>query len=444
MAGGTLRVFLALARRSAPARVLVGRVLVGAAVGGLLAAPVRATFLAGLDGPVGAWPGVLEGAWLRAALVALVVAALDVHGRVLRGELRAGLSLLPVDAGAVVRADVIAALRTSAPATVAVGVAFGGVAASAGPVAWAAGAFVVVGAALLGAVSAALAFLGAVRAAEDPRWAPVLDLVRGANPRGQAAIVWALAPAVAVSGGLLAVASAAAAGAGVPAVGVVVPWLGAAAVWPAVAPAGRGAWWSAGHVVADIRARYAAVERPEDVGRVWLDGWAARLPPALGREVLLQLRHGWRERRGLLSALWLAGLAAAVAGWTSDPAGIGRAGLAVGVGAFVAGFAPLAQAAHEPRLLRTWLPRPSASRAGGAAVATAAWSVGSAVAAALALTLRQGPGAAAAGVAVGLALVVVASAASAVGVLVAPAAGTRGGYAASAALVLGLAAWGVR
>lgn len=438
-----VRRLLAVEARRTRGRALLGRVvrpLAGLGVAVLLSVPVRATFLGFLDQGPEVHPAGLAGAWLRAGLVVLTAGSLAVHGRVLHGASRRVLALLPVDPSDVVVADLVLAARRTAWIALLVACAFGAVAREVGPAAWGLGLLVLFGSGLLGLVLGALVLLGAVRVAEDPRWLPLLDAVRGQNPPAQAAIVWALAPSTLVGGWLLALAGGGAAGTA-PVAGVAAPWLAALLALPVLPALSRSTWWRAGFVVADIRARYALVERPEEAGRVWLDGWAARLPAPVGREMLLLLRYGWRERRGWLSALWLVGLGAVVVGWTEDPAAAGRVALVLGAGAWWAGALPVLAAGAEPSFLRVWLPREPTHRALGAGAAAVAWGLAPIAAGVGSVGLRQGLGAA--GLAGGGALVLLGLAGAMTALVVRAARPALPGYVGAGALVLGAAAWGV-
>ncbi len=136
------------------------------------------------------------GAMVRVALLLAAVLALRAYDLVVRGPDRGVVDLHPVRAAPYVRARLWRALREGAPASAAAAVVLvpvwpdlpafcGGIALLLG--AWAAGVGVGVG------VNLAAPALGA-----DPRFADALDVVRGQNPRTQAALVWA--PAVTLAG----------------------------------------------------------------------------------------------------------------------------------------------------------------------------------------------------------------------------------------------------
>ena len=327
--------------------------------------------------------------WLRAGTVVACAVALAVHGALLRGPQRPVWALLPVDPAAVVREAVRDVRWRTAPWTVAAVLAMLPAAWTQGPAAFVAGAVGLAGVAWLAASSAAWALLGAVRAAEDPRWADLLDLVRGANPRPQAAILYAFAPVV-LGVGLLAFAVSEAVDAAGPARAIVfAPWVVAAAIGPAVRAAAP-AWWSATPGLEEVRARYAAVERPEEARRVALDGWAPRVPAAVRPWFLAELRHGWRARRGLVNAAWAVAAVSVWSVWTASPEGPGRAAAVAAAIALAPGAVPVLGAAHEAPWIRWWLADGAGRRAAARALAVVGWSAGPVAVAVAAAALRHG------------------------------------------------------
>lgn len=381
MSGGPYRRALRWQRRRAAAgQPLVPRLLglvvpVMAAV--LLVPLVRTAFLSFLDLDEASWPAGLAGAWTRAGLLVLTVAGLLVHGTVLRGPARAVLSLLPVDPRGVVWAELGEAARRTCWVVAATAVVLLPVALEVGTGAWLLGLGVLGGAAAAGLAGGALALLGAVHIAEAPAWAPVLDLLRGNNPRAQAAIIYALAPSTLVGGWLVIGASE----------GAVALWLGhPAGALALAAPVGAGmaalagvgpladrAWFEASVVLAEIRARYAAVEQEDEARHVHMD-WIVRwLPARVAPWALLDLRYGWRSQRAWLSSQWLLAVGGVLLGWTSDPAGPARAGVAAGAAGWVAGVVALLAARDEPEFLRAWLPRARGERGLAHAAVVVAW-----------------------------------------------------------------------
>jgi hypothetical protein len=336
------------------------------ATAAILVPLVRRVFLGFLDAPVATYAESVAQIVLRVQIVVVAWIALDVYGAVVRGQDRDVLSLLPVDAARVVRASLlsIAVARwwlVPAAAIVLVPLAATGEAGAVGI--WLAAVVAIVAAYAGSLLVSAPVFLLAVFVAEDPRFAGLLDLVRGHNPRAQAAFLYA--PGVVLLGvGALLIPSAGAVpfASGSPAAAFsllapVVP--GIVAVWflPDLA---RRAWHRASLVVAEIDARYAALADPEEARRVYLD-WIVRwLPVDIGRWALADLRHGWRARRTLVSGAWFVALLAFAAGWTSDPEGPSRVLVVVVLGTFLVAANGVLLARDEPRFLQVWLPRGAA------------------------------------------------------------------------------------
>lgn len=341
----------------------------------------------------GAW---LSAIWLRAGSLLACWAGLAAHGSVLRGELRRVWSTLPVDSGRVVRQELREVLPTAF--WLWLGVSFALV-----PTAWhGSGSAWVLGTAGvgLGTIAALLwsarALLWSVSVAEDDRWAVWLDRVRGANPRPQAAILWSLAPVVlGVGAAMIGVAEGVGAlareGGGLATWGVMLPMvaLGVVGAW-GLEDTARAGWWRATLVLEEIRARYAMVERPEEVGRVPFDGLAARLSQPLAVWTLHELRYGWRQRRGWVNAAWVFGLAALVAGWTDAPEGWRAAAGWAGLAAWVPATVPLWASAEESPWFRLWLADRPWRRATARVLVVLAWCVGPVALASGAVAMRAG------------------------------------------------------
>lgn len=375
----------------------LGTLLFGLAVVGVSLPLVRRWFLSFLDGDPAGWSAGLQGVWLRAGLAAMVVVALAVHASVLRGAARDTLSILPVSPSSVVWAELGQVARTRGPWVLAIALSLAPIGVTLGPTAFAVGTLLIVLAAAMAWTGSAVAFLGAVEVAESPAWAPVLDALRGNNPRPQAALIYALVPGTLGGGVLLAWAASGAtvllegdpAGA-VPLVLMAGVAVGLGALVPSRA---ERSWYRASMVLADISARYAVVEGPEEASRVYLD-WTVRwLPERVGRWALLELRHGWRARRSWLSASWLVALAAFVVGWTVDPTGPARALAVGGTTPWLVGWVVVCRARDTPALLATWLDDdPSVLRI-ARLWAVVWWSQGTAWLAGGSVALRAGAGA---------------------------------------------------
>ncbi len=185
--------------------------------------------------------------------------------------------------------------------------------------AWAGAAGVVFGAWLSMLGLGFTVHLGGVWAGMSPGLARLMDLVRGDNPRMQAALIYAPGVALAV-------------------VGMAVMWAAGGLAWAlqgdprgwaflAIPPAvGLAGWVAAGPLaerqyvratalLTEVDALGAATEDPEESRRVYLEWLAGDQRPAL----LRQLRNAWRAHRTWAFAAWLLGLSGALAGWSDDP-----------------------------------------------------------------------------------------------------------------------------
>lgn len=351
--------------------------LVGVGVGAL-SFLVRPVFLGFLDDGLGVSAGV-GGVVLRLAVVLVGLAGIDVYEGIIRGKDREVLGLLPVDPAQAVRASLLGLMGRRWWVIPGVAALLLPIGLEASWAAWAAAVLALAGVQLFAWPASAVVHLLAVEVARSQAFGPLLDLVRGANPRAQAAFVYA--PGVVL---LLAavIAYSASAGAAWVAEGVVTGW-----VWIGVGPAlavgmslavpslARRSWFRGSAVLAEIDSAYAALGTSEvDRLHVYLD-WGLRfLPAAWRRDALHDLRHGWRGRRLWLSGAWVLGIGAALAGWTEAAAGPGRALAVAALAAAAVSSVILALEDDEPEFLRWWLPRtqPRATLARG--VVVWAWS----------------------------------------------------------------------
>jgi hypothetical protein len=236
--------------------------------------------------------------------------------------------------------------------------------------------------------------LGSVWAAESPGLAGLLNLIRGSNPKLQAALIYG--PGVVLALGAL--------GVWLGSTGARLVLLGDAAGWVwllAPLPVGVLAWLPGPglargyHVrttllLAEIDAAYAGAEDPEDARRVYLE-WAVRLlPGGLRVEALKELRHGWRGLRSWITGAWGLGLLAALSGWSSEPEAFGRTLLIAGAGLVALGLVGLRLAATDPTWLEQAIPHSRARRLLARGVVVFGWLQGCVVPPFLALGLRQG------------------------------------------------------
>lgn len=233
------------------------------------------------------------------------------------------------------------------------------------PDALAAGAALVVGGWAAGQACGLALALAAPSLGASPTLAPLLDAVRGPNPRPQAALIWAPGVALAAAG-LAVVAGAygmAAGGWGLAA--LVLPWVVAVAA-RRVRPSARDLCVIPA-VLADVDASWAAVDAADDGQRVYMEGPVRWLPAPMRPEVLRHLRHGWREHRAFLNGAWLlvaVCVVAALSGeWLALP-------LLVATAAALGALGPR-MAAHDPPWLDLALPRRGVARA--RALALAGW-----------------------------------------------------------------------
>ncbi len=282
--------------------------------------------------------------------------------------------------------------------------------------AWALGSAVVAGAWVAALGVGFAVHLGGVWAAMSPELAGLMNLVRGNNPRMQAALIYAPGVALAVVGVAVGMA---ASGAG----GVLMGWTpgyALLAVPPAVGVMGwlvarplADAWYvRATALLSEIDAQWAGLEEAEEADRVYLD-WLAEGRP----ELLRALRQGWRRLRTWPTGAWLLGLACAFAGW-SDAADAPERALVVTAGAalLIAGI-PVRMAEGDPE----WLDRALSISPGRVAlargVAAFLYAQGVILLPAAALLIRQGPG--------GAAVLLLAELAAATGAVLAAAAAMR-------------------
>jgi hypothetical protein len=354
--------------------LLRGAVPIAAAL--LLVPLVRSLFLSFLDGPSEGWAAGTTQVLVRASILIIGLLSIDAFGAIIRGRDRAVLSILPVDPGLVVPHELArvagerwwlipaAALVLSPLAPVA-------------PRLFLLGMVVLAGAWALGLSAGGVVHLLAIEVAESERWAPLLDMVRGHNPRQQAAFLYAPGAVLAVVGAAVVAASLAVAEVppgGLPAgVWLGLPFLLAFGAWRAIPGLARRTWFHGSAVLAEIDGRYAALADAEEASRVYLD-WAIRgLPAPVQRYALKDLRHGWRGRRSLVLAPWFLGLGALVAGWTSDPEGPARALVVALAGTWAVASVGVLMERDEPEFLLAWLPSGGVGRWVARAVVMALW-----------------------------------------------------------------------
>ncbi|MGC6494134.1 MAG: hypothetical protein ACON5B_14970 [Myxococcota bacterium] len=316
----------------------------------------------------------LFGLQVRIAYAMVAWAGLDAHGAMLRGRNRRVLELLPVRAADVVWAELVEGWIRLGPRVAVLAALTLPLVGSGGVGMWLATVGIVAGAGVFGVPAGAWAMLMATRVAERPSWAAWLDLVRGNNPRSQAAILYALAVPATV-GFFAAVLSATGAvhllslGEGA---AWQSPWLVqqsmvgsmvSVAVWPVLAVGaswgairtGVSSWFIASMVLADIDGRVASVERAADPQEVYLEWSIRNLPRSLHTLVLLELRQGWRARRTWLLGTWVAAVGAVTVGWTVEAGGMSRAAHVAILGVGCGAIAMILGARDEGPWLGGWL-----------------------------------------------------------------------------------------
>lgn len=339
------------------ARVLA--LLVPLVACGILLPLLRPVFFTFLALEPAQWAEGAAAVSLRAGLLVVAILSLDLYSALIRGSSRPVLAILPVDPNEVVRAEILAVAARRWWLVPGLGVLMAPLLLAGAPLLWALSMWVVASAMALGLVVSAWLHLRAVDAAEDPAWANVLDRVRGSNPREQAAFIYAPGVIIGVCGTAVWAASEgvrlAAAADPMGAVWLLAPL--PLVVYAAFTLERRAqSWFTGGLVLAEIDARYAAFEDPEESSRVYLD-WVVRwLPDRMAVYALKDLRHGWRARRTWISGAWLFGLGALAAGWTTSELGPVRAAdVALAAAWLCAGIGVLLQS-DEPDFLVAWLP----------------------------------------------------------------------------------------
>lgn len=210
--------------------------------------------------------------------------------------------------------------------------------------------------------------LGGVWAGMSPALAQVLDLLRGDNPRMQAALIYAPGVALAI-------------------VGLAVMWSAGGLAWAlkgdtlgwaflAIPPAIGAVSWALAGPLADrqyVRATAlltevdglsTSTESAEESRRVYLEWLAGDNRP----ELLRQLRQAWRAHRTWAFGGWLLGISGALAGWSGDPGVTGRLMAASGGSALLIALLPTRLALGDP----LWLDRALGVRPGSVLGARAA------------------------------------------------------------------------
>jgi hypothetical protein len=390
----------------------LGRWLVPALAVVVLVPLVRPVFLSFLDLDRESWGAGLEGIAVRVGAVLIGVLALDVYTALIRSPDRPILDLHPVDPAQVVVFEVVRVAEERVWLLAVLALLLGPIGWEGSFGAWLAVMAVALGSFALGLTASAAMHLVAVEVAESPWWGPLLDMGRGVNQRAQAAFIYAPGVVLAGAGGLVILASwgVRQAWAGQPAALLLltVPFAGAILVWIPVARLANRNWFRATAVLADIDARYAALGQREEERRVYLDWLVRFLPPLVGRYALKDLRHGWRSRRIWLTGPWIAGVAAALAGWSGAETAPGAALFLVTAAVWFFATVGVLMDRDDPAFLLEWLPPEPGPRWAARLLVLVLWAQGCLWFPGLAVLLRHGPAPAAWVVGVGLVSVVIA------------------------------------
>ena len=364
--------------------------LAAVAAAGWMARTVLLGFLAVDD----ALAAGVTGLAMRLGLVCCGAMAIFSYGALVRGEDRPVLDPHPVDPGKLLPYLLLraGAERWAWPlgvSALAWPLVFYGQ-----PVAFALIVAVCFGGWLVGLTLGFPTYLAAIWAAESPSLALVFELIRGTNPRLQAALIYAPGAVLALGGVAV---YAAASGAGLVMVGqplgvvlLVAPLILSALAWLPTPALARAYYFRTTTLLAEVDGMYAGMEDPEEARRVYLD-WAVKFTPASVRsETLKELRHGWRGLRSWVTGAWGAGLVGAVAGWSADPVAPARAALVAGAGMVLVGAVAVRLSSTDPMWLDRSLPVPSNRRLMARGFAVFGWLQGAIVPVAAVVGVRQG------------------------------------------------------
>jgi hypothetical protein len=325
----------------------------------LLSVLAQPVWLGFLNGPFGEWSAGIQGAFVRLGLLIVGVQSVVVYGEVIRGSERAILTLMPVDPAEVGLYQSARIGREGLWMVAVAAVLLGPLLLWGQAVLWSLCVVGVIGLWVASLTVSVVIHLSAVGVAASPRWAPLLDMIRGSNPREQAAFIYAPGVVLMGLGGLVAVVS----------WGVVAVWqgdflgvfglslpfaIGGLFLWR-VPAAARAGWYRATAVLADIDARYGVLVEAAEERTVYMD-WSLRfLPAGIRIWALKDMRYGWRSRRPWLALTWLVGLLGALSGWTHHPGGPLRVLVMMALGCALCATIATLMAKDEPQELKTWL-----------------------------------------------------------------------------------------
>ncbi|MEC7241963.1 MAG: hypothetical protein VXW32_12090 [Myxococcota bacterium] len=236
--------------------------------------------------------------------------------------------------------------------------------------------------------------LAAVWAAESRALSNVLEALRGANPRLQAALIYA--PGVVLALGGAGVWMASQAGllllADTPSgwgflLGPVV--LGALA-WGLAGPLAGGFHYKTTMVLAEIDAHYARLEDAEEGKIVYLQWMVRFFPQSLQPHLLKDLRHGWRGLRTWVLGAWAAGVMVGLSSVSDDPQAFERSLALAGAALVAVASTGLWLGIRDPKWLDTSLPAHPQERLRARSVAVFLWLQGVLLLGAIGLGWRHG------------------------------------------------------
>jgi hypothetical protein len=260
---------------------------------------------------------------------------------------------------------------------------------------WALGTAVAAGGWAVGLLAGFSVHLASIWVAESPSLSGVLELIRGQNPKLQAALIYAPGAALGIGGVAVWAASLGAAGvlAGQPLLGLLLltPLVVGAVAWSFAPALGRAWYHRATTLLTEIDAAYEGQEDPEEARVVYLE-WAIRgLPPGLRERVLRELRAGWRAHRSWLMGTWGLGAVAAVAAWSKDPGASAQAGAIASAGMVLVAVVAFRLRQDSPAWLDDWLGLTAPRMRSARTLAVWGWLQGLVILPALSLGIRQGP-----------------------------------------------------
>lgn len=382
------------------------------------AAPVVAPVFFSFLGHPPALPAGVAGIGLRVGLVCCGGMALTTYGALVRSPERAVLDPHPVEPGRLLRYLLRRTATERAGWVVAAGLFMLPLLLAGQPLAWALATTVAAGGWVVGLLAGFSVHLASIWVAESPSLSWVLELIRGHNPKLQAALIYAPGAALGLGGLAVWAASVGAAGvlAGQPAWGVLLatPLVVGGIAWSFAPGLGRAWYHRATTILAEIDAAYAGLEDAEEAHAVYLE-WAIRgLPSALRLRVLRELRAGWRAHRSWLMGTWGIGLVAAIAAWSKEPLAAAEAGAVASAGMALVAAVAFRLRRDSPLWLDQWLGLQAAQVRLARTLAVWGWLQGLVLLPTLALAVRQG-GAAALALAGGLELAATALAVVAAG-----------------------------